>query len=121
MSFTSCLSLGKSCCPQGAKCDMINMRCNYDPFSPGYDPAYDLEYDLGHDLEHDLGHDLGHDLEGGEDWVSAEYPIASILDNATLLSNECPSPNPCQSKQTCCLDEQGGKAFLFNNKIVCFT
>ena len=108
MSFTSCLSLGKSCCPQGAKCDMINMRCNYDP-------AYDLEYDLGHDLEHDLGHDL----EGGEDWVSAEYPIASILDNATLLSNDCPSPNPCQSKQTCCLDDQGGKAFLFNNKIIC--
>ena len=108
MSFTSCLSLGKSCCPQGAKCDMINMRCNYDP-------AYDLEYDLGHDLEHDLGHDL----EGGEDWISAEYPIASILDNSTLLSNDCPSPNPCQSKQTCCLDDQGGKEFLFNNKIIC--
>merc|ERR1712223_1229227 len=93
-----CCSDGKSCCPQGAKCDMINMRCNYDP-------AYDLEYGLGHDLEHDLGHDL----EGGEDWISAEYPIASILDNSTLLSNDCPSPNPCQSKQTCCLDDQGAK------------
>ena len=106
--------LGKSCCPQGAECDMINMRCNYEHINP----TYDLGYDIGHDLGHDIGHDLGHDLVEDEDLVSADYdPITSILDNATLLS-DCPSPNPCQSKQTCCVDDHGGTCQIKKNNLI---